>query len=136
MARKPTRLEESAKAVWNVDRNGLVAAQGAVDVSTTDVSVPPANVAAIVAYPAAGEGVRNILGGVGWSYDDNPTGGNIQIQSANDVIFNLDITNAGPGFFLFIPPKRGGLNSTMTITLAAGGAGISGKLSVLSHWTE
>jgi len=105
--------------------------------STSDVNVPAANAAATVTYPAVA-GAQHCLSGLAWSYaGGTPTGGNLQVQDGNgNVVFTMDITAAGPGQVYFRPAKKGTANTAMTITLAAGGAGVSGKLSVLGHWTE
>jgi hypothetical protein len=104
-------------------------AQGA----TTDVSTPAANTAAVVTYAAAASYKAHLLHGIYWSYSGVPTGGNVKVEDGSgNVIFSADITAAGPGFLPFNPPRRGTKNRAMIITLAAGGDGISGKLS-LSH---
>jgi hypothetical protein len=104
--------------------------------SASDVSAPAANTAAQVQYAAGGSGVVHVIGGIAWSYSAAPTGGNLQISDGSNVIFNMDITAAGSGFIPFTPPKKGSANTALTVTLAAGGPGVSGKVSVLSHWTE
>jgi hypothetical protein len=103
-----------------------------------DVDTPDANTAAVVSYEAAGAGVCHVLAGVAWSYGGTGTltGGNLQIADGEDVIFNVDITATGLGSIVFPQPKRGSANAALTITLAAGGQDISGKISVLAHWTE
>ena len=106
-------------------------------VSTGDVHAPAANTAAVVTYTAAGAGVSHALSGIAWSYSADPTGGNLKVEDgAGNVVFSLDITKGGPGFIPFPQPKKGSANTALVLTLAAGGSGISGKLSVLGHWTE
>lgn len=105
------------------------------DASTNDVHVPAANTAAIVSYPATPT-VYHVIGGVAWSYDDDPTGGRLTIVMNGSTVLDLDITTGGPGFIPFDPPKRFGVGDAVSVTLAAGGVGIQGKVSVLSHWTE
>ena len=109
--------------------------ENVADAATDDVHVPAANVAAIVSYPATPT-VYHILSGFAWSYDAAPTGGNVIIVMNGSTVFDLDVTVAGPGFFLFDPPKRFGVGDAVSVTLAAGGLGIQGKVSVLGHWTE
>ena len=46
--------------------------------------------------------------------------------------FNIDITNKGPGFIPFTP-EMAPVNTALYVTLAAGGAGISGKVNVMGH---
>ena len=101
-----------------------------------DVAAPAANTNAVVNYAAAGAGVQHCISGIAWSYSGSPTAGNLQVTDGGNIIFNIDITAAGPGVINFMPPKKAAANSALAITLAAGGAGVSGKLSVLSHWTE
>ena len=47
----------------------------------------------------------------------------------------MDITAAGAGYVPFTPPKKGTANTALTITLAAGGAGVSGKVNA-TQWVE
>lgn len=77
-------------------------------------------------------GHRHVLAGVSWSYDATPTTGNIKIKDGTSVIYDLDITAAGPGFQYFDPPKQGSVGSSMTITLASGAGSATGQLSA-SH---
>jgi hypothetical protein len=101
-----------------------------------DVSTPAAEAAAVITYAAPGALKSNVLAAIYWSYSAAPTGGNIKVEDgAGNTIFNLDITSAGPGFLPFNPPKKGTYNAAMIITLAAGGSGVTGKLS-LSHWVQ
>jgi hypothetical protein len=103
--------------------------------STGDVNAPAGNTAAVITYAAAGAGKVNCLGGVYWSYNATPTNGNLQIADGANVIVNIDITAAGAGFLPFTPPKKGSVNTALTITLAAGGAGVSGKINA-TQWVE
>jgi hypothetical protein len=108
-----------------------------IPASTTDVSAPASNTAAVVTYAAVSDR-RHAVSGVAWSYSAAPTGGNLKIEDGSGTtVFSLDITAAGPGAFYFSPsPKVGSLNTALILTLAAGGSGVSGKLSVLGHWKE
>ena len=45
-------------------------------------------------------------------------------------------TSAGPGVIYFTPPKLGSVNTALILTLAAGGSGVSGVVSALTHWKE
>ena len=106
-------------------------------VSTGDVHAPAANTVAVVSYAAAGAFLAHVLSGIAWSYSADPSGGNLKVEDgAGNVVFSLDITKGGPGFIQFPQPKKGSANTALVVTLAAGGAGISGKVSVLGHWTE
>lgn len=102
-----------------------------------DVSMPAANTVAEIVYPRPGRDCYHSFSGLAWSYDGQLTGGNLQMVDENlGVIFDIDITNQGPGFIPFPVPRHGSLNATMTVRLAAGGIGVSGKLNVLTHWIE
>lgn len=102
-----------------------------------DISAPAANTIAEIIYPRPGVYCYHAFSGLAWSYDAQLVGGNLQMIDENlGIIFDIDITNQGPGFIPFLVPRRSSLNATMTIRLAAGGAGVSGKLNVLTHWIE
>jgi hypothetical protein len=89
-----------------------------------------------VTKTAAGAGVSNVLAMAAWSYDDDPTGGSLTIEDGSGTtVFKVDITSKGPGFIPFTPPLKGTANTALIATLAAGGAGISGIVS-LHTWTE
>jgi hypothetical protein len=102
-----------------------------------DTATPASNTAAVVTYAAGATGVQHVISGVAWSYSGGtPTGGNLLIQDGSTTVFSMDITAQGAGFIQFAPAKKGTAATSMTITLAAGGAGVTGKVSVLAHWTE
>jgi hypothetical protein len=105
--------------------------------STSDVNAPAANTAAVISYAAAGAGVTHCLSGIAWSYSGDPSNGNLLIEDGSgNTVFSMDITKGGAGVLYFTPPKKGTANTLLKITLAAGGNGISGKVSALAHWTE
>lgn len=111
---------------------GVPTASGAA----ADVHAPSANTAAVVTYAAAGAGVAHVLGGIYWSYNAAPTGGNLKVEDGSGVtVLSVDVTAAGPGFLPFPIPIRGSANTAMIITLAAGGAAVTGKVTG-RHWTE
>ena len=104
--------------------------------ATSDVNAPAANTAAVVTY-AASAGAQHVISGIAWSYSAAPTGGNLKVEDgAGNVIFQLDVTAAGPDAVYFRPAKKGSVNTNLIVTLAAGGAAVTGKVSVLGHWTE
>ena len=106
----------------------------AIDASPNDVHGPSSDTAAVVTYAAAA-GFSHHITGLVWSYSGGtPSGGNLRVTDGDSVVFNMDITAAGAGFVPFTPAKRGTTGSSMTITLAAGGTGVSGKVSVPAHW--
>lgn len=105
--------------------------------ASTNVHAPASNTAAIVTYTAAGSGVSNVIGGIAWSYNATPTSGNLKIEDGSGTtVFSIDITVSGPGFIPFARPLKGTANTALIVTLAAGGSGVTGKVSVLSKWTE
>jgi hypothetical protein len=104
---------------------------------TTADAASATHAAVVITYAAGAAGVFNCIGGVAWSYSAAPTGGNLKIEDGSgNTIFSIDITAAGAGFIPFTPPKKGSAATALIITLADGGAGIGGKLSILGAWTE
>lgn len=103
----------------------LSAAQPASDATAT---VPAANAAAVVTFNAVA-GQRHRLTMLGYSYGTAPTAGRLTVLDGATTIIDLDITAVGPGV-LPIPPGgiRGSVNTAMVATLAAGGAGVQGKI--------
>lgn len=97
-------------------------------------SAPTANTAAVETLTPSSAKVAIAVGGVAWSYSNTPTGGNLTIKDGSNVVFNLDITAGGPGSILFRVPLRATPGNTLTITLAAGGASVSGKVVDLGAW--
>ena len=100
-----------------------------------DSAAPAANTAAVVSYPAAGIGWANVISDITWSYSGTGTlsGGNLLIQDGSATILTVDVTSQGAGFLPLTRPKVGSPNQAMTITLAAGGASVSGKVNC-THW--
>jgi len=123
------------------DRPLAVEQQGtqnqAVIAAAADVNEPAANVAAVVTY-APVVGVRHVITGIAWSYYGGVPVGRITVQDAGATVFVMEIADEGCGFIIFPVPKSTALvNTAMVITLAAAGvAGVTGKLSILNHWTE
>ncbi len=95
---------------------------------------PAANTAAEVEIAAAGAGVCNVIRGIAWSYNAEPTGGNLKIEDGATTVFSMDIATAGAGFVPVF--GKGSANTALTVTLAAGGADVSGKVNVLEAWEE
>ena len=94
---------------------------------------PAADTAAVVTKAAGGDGTFNVVGGIYWSYDDDPTGGGITIKDGATTVFSISITSGGTGFLPFTPPIRVSDNAALVVTLAAGGGTVVGKLS-LNAW--
>lgn len=108
-----------------------------IPASSADVHAPAANTAAVVTYAASTTGASHVITGVVVSYNAAPTGGNLKIEDGSGVVvFTTDIAAAGVFTFVFDNPKRGTSNTALIITLAAGGASATGKVSVLTHYSE
>jgi len=108
----------------------------AVRVTGGDVDQPAANTPASVAYSGFVEACH-VISGVAWSYSATPTNGGLKIEDGfGRTIFYIDIAAAGPGQVSFPLPKKGRANTSLIVTLLAGGNSVSGTLSVLNHWTE
>ncbi len=90
-----------------------------------------ANASVSITLPAIG-GMRHVLSWICWSYSADPTGGRCYVQDGADTILDFDVTAGGPGA-LPVPDIPGSIGSTMTITLTAGGAGVTGKLNIYSR---
>lgn len=90
------------------------------------LQAPAANTAA-VATLAAVPGQSWALSKIIWSYNGTPTAGSLTIawNSASIVLY---ITSAGPGEFIFPEDFVLPLNTAVVITLAAGGAGVTGTV--------
>jgi hypothetical protein len=107
-----------------------------VNADPADAPAPAANTPTVITYAAAGAGLGHVISGVAFGYDLAPTGGKLTIEDGSgNVVFQAPVTNAGPGVFYFTPAKQGSGNAAMILTLAAGGTGVKGYLSVLGHWT-
>lgn len=79
---------------------------------------------------AAVTGKSHRLTALAVSYSAAPTAGRVTISDGATVVFEVDITAAGP---LSVPLPQGGLQGTagaaMTVTLGAAGAGVVGKVN-------
>lgn len=97
------------------------------------VNAPAVNTAAVVTLAAAGVGIQNVLHSIHWGFSAAPAAGTTLIveDGAGTTIFTTYISAAGPGFEQFIKGGRAGTaNTAMIVTLAAGGAGVSGSLTL------
>ena len=111
-----------------VDPSAWPAAQ-ATDVSNTTAS----NTNTTLVYGADAQKRSHGFGFIDWSYSGTPTGGNIQVTDSNGVVYlDQDITTGGPGFSPFFGFLPAGL--AITITLVAGGAGVTGKIGRVEHY--
>jgi hypothetical protein len=105
-----------------------------VAVAAGDAHAPAANTAAVVTLAAAA-GQAHVLAGVVSSYDAAPTGGTLTIADGTTTLA-WSVTAAGPAPVTFPVPLRFAVGAQVTVTLAAGGSGVTGKLSLLGHWKE
>lgn len=97
--------------------------------TTKTVHAPASNTAAVVTLTAVASYHRAIKTII-WSYSAAPTGGRLTITDNAVTVLDMDITAAGPGI---LPIGMAFTENTqVVVTLAAGGAGISGKLTVES----
>lgn len=90
------------------------------------------NAAATVTYPAV-PGLRNAITSVLVSYSAAPTGGRLTVLDGATVILDADVTAAGPTTFQFARPLTGSAGTAMSVTLAAGGGTVVGKVTVLGR---
>ena len=104
----------------------------------TDVSAPSAHTAAVLTYAALGTGVAHVISGLTWSYvgSGTLTGGNIKIAEGGVTLFSVDVSAQGVGQLNFSPPKVFTPNTELVITLADGGANVTGKLNATDHYTR
>lgn len=113
-----------------------------VQASTVNMSIgAAANAAATVALTGSstaagvGDGAHNNpvkVAGVWWSYSGIPTGGRLTLASGGNNFIDIDITSGGPGFVDFDPPYVFPTDAGVTLTLAAGGTGVTGKVGLRS----
>jgi hypothetical protein len=94
-----------------------------------DTGVGGANAAVAITFAALADRTH-IIWQIDWSYSGAPTGGALTITDGGTTVFQVDISAAGPDSIIFAPPKKAKLNSAVVVTLAAGGAGVVGKLNV------
>lgn len=77
---------------------------------------------------AADPGLNHRIASLSWSYSADPTGGAISIFDGGNLVYQLDVTTSGPGF---VPVNlKFSAGAAVTVSLAAGGSAIVGKLNV------
>lgn len=115
----------------------LLVEEEPVACAAADIHVPAVDTAAVVTYGAVAA-LRHSITGVAWSYSGGiPVGGRLRITDDGATVLDIDIAEEGAGLLTFPKPKRSAaVNTAMVVTLAAGGAAISGKVNLLNHWTE
>lgn len=101
----------------------------ATQADAADTSVGGAGAAAAITYAAA-PGLAHVVDAIVWSYSAAPTGGSLTIADGATPILQADITAAGPGSLTFPVPLMGTAGNALTVTLAAPGGAVVGKLNV------
>lgn len=91
--------------------------------------------AAIVNFPPATSNVGVVIDSIHWSYSATPASpASILILDGPTVLYNVDITAAGPGFL----PLQAAFNITgtnvLSVSLLSGGVGVVGKLNVIASY--
>lgn len=119
---------------FNPIHGDVRAVRTCIETVSGDTNTSAANANVQIVYPAQPYRTH-LLSGIAWSYDDTPTG-RLTVDYEGHHVFDVDITQGGPGFIPFPAIKAGRIGLACTITLYAGGQGIVGKLNVLNHWTE
>lgn len=103
-------------------------ASGSSFPNVRSVSATATNAAATITLGAV-SGIKHYILGILFSYSAAPTGGKLTSTGLNGDQLDIDVTAAGAAP-LIAPPAIGASGSAVTITLAAGGSGIVGKLTV------
>lgn len=124
------RLGTLSDAAGTISIIGLLRRLSNAAVNLDWLSASATNAIASVTIPAPGAGLRIIVDHVIASYGARPTGGTLTIGS----LAAIPLTEAGPAP---IPQLRlaGGTNAAVTISLSAGGAGVTGVV-VVGYRTE
>jgi hypothetical protein len=86
------------------------------------------NAAATITLTAV-TGLRHLLVGIWWSYSATPTGGRLTTTGLQGDQVDMDIIAGGPGP-IFAPPAVGQVGIDVAVTLAAGGSGVTGKVTI------
>lgn len=101
--------------------------------SAADIATESANTEVTLTYAAIANRVHSLFGVV-VSYSGAPTGGRLRVQRGTTTVFDLDVVSTELPI-MFPQPIGGELNEAMNIVLAAGGAGVVGKISALHKAT-
>jgi hypothetical protein len=88
---------------------------------------PAVNTAAVWTGAAQTDGSRWSISSILWSYSGTPTAGSIVIAWGS-VSVTLYVTVGGPGQFNFPIPLQLPSDTAVTVTLAAGGSGVTGTV--------
>jgi hypothetical protein len=98
--------------------------------SSPQTATAAANTAVTITLAASGT-TTHVVTVLAYSYSASPTGGQITIKDGATTVFDLDVTSTWE-VVASMPPGgiKGTAGAAMTVTLAAGGAGITGKLNI------
>ena len=100
-------------------------------VPTLTVHAPASNTAAVVTLSAPTDGTAHKVVQIDWSYDATPTGGKVTVAYGSTT-YEVAVTVSGPGQLQFPHGVGNTTNQAVTVTLGAGGSGVTGKVNVLS----
>lgn len=126
----------AAAGIKNVHRPNISQWREANKMLTTYNHAPTSNTAAVVTLDA--DSVRaNTISTISYSYSGTPTNGTLKIEdgSGTTVFGPHAVAAAGLQQLNFDPPIHGSINAALIVTLAAGGSGVSGALT-LNAWKE
>lgn len=98
--------------------------------SSVQRSAPAANAAATVTL-AATTGKAWVITALSWSYNAAPTGGLVTVADGGTTVLELAVIASGPGeVSLPLAGIAGTTGNAVTVTLAAAGAAVTGRLNV------
>ncbi len=119
--------------ILGVDVNGNLApiTGGADAVATNETATSGAGAAVSITWDAIANN-SHVVRDIQYSYSAAPAGGALTILDGSDTVFTVDITAAGVGSLYFGSGKQGTAGRLMTLTLAAPGGQIVGKVNA-SH---
>ena len=106
-----------------------------VSAAIPNARAPAANTAAIITLVATAS-VRHVVDLVTGGYDNTPTAGSLTIActvQGTAVSQVMPITQGGGFVLRFDPPLQADENTAVTITLAAGGGVVVGKLNAMTR---
>lgn len=80
----------------------------------------------VFTFADPGDGFSIVVGSISWSYSDDPTGGSWTLSDGTTSLSG-DVVTGGPGFIIFNPPLKFADSTAVSLTMAAGGDGITAK---------